>query len=344
MSKIISVKEVGEADTYDLEVDHPDHQYYLSNGVLTSNSHSVSYSHISYYTAWLRCHYPTQFMCALLNSEDPNSDKSLEYLNECAKMGIVVRPPDVNKSSGKYVTKEDKEIVTGLTAIKGVGDTAIEEIINLQPYSSIVDFFYRTNARVVNKRVVEAMAKVGAFESFGRTRKDIFENHADYRELIAKEKKKGKSIEQIILPTYNDEWERKDLLVNEREVLGRTISGSLHEVFKGFFKQDSSITPLRKVASTEAGEKIKIEVIIKSLVKEFKIKRGKNIGKKFAKYLVEDSEGTTAELTVWQDDYEKYMSVLNDGLPMKAICKVDEYMGQKGLSLAVLQNVLGKKI
>lgn len=344
MSKIISVREIGEADTYDLEVDHPDHQYYLSNGVLTSNSHSVSYSHISYYTAWLRCHYPTEFMCALLNSEDPNSDKSLEYLNECAKMNIIVRPPDVNKSSGKYVTKEDKEIVTGLTAIKGVGDTAIEEIINLQPYSSIVDFFYRTNARVVNKRVVEAMAKVGAFESFGRTRKDIFENHPDYRELIAKEKKKGKSIEQITLPTYNDEWERKDLLVNEREVLGRTISGSLHEVFKGFFKQDSSITPLRKVASTEPGEKIKIEVIIKSLVKEFKIKRGKNIGKKFAKYLVEDSEGTTAEITVWQDDYEKYMSVLNDGLPMKAICKVDEYMGQKGLSLAVLQSVLGKKI
>jgi DNA polymerase-3 subunit alpha len=344
MAKIVAVKEVGEADTYDLEVDHPDHQYYLANGILTSNSHSVSYSHISYYTAWLRCHYPTQFMCALLNAEDPNSDKALEYINECSKMGIKITPPDVNKSSGKYVTIQDKEIVTGLTAIKGVGETAIQEIISLQPYTSMEDFFSRTNARVVNKRVIEAMAKVGAFESLNRTRKDIFENHSGYRELIAKEKKKGKTIDQIQLPTYHDEWERKELLVNEREVLGRTISGSLHEVFKGFFRQDSSITPLKRVPSVEPGEKIKIEVIIKSLIKEFKIKRGKNIGRKFAKYLVEDSEGTTAELTVWQDDYEKYMSILNDGLPMKAICKVDEYMGQRGLSLATLQSVLGKKV
>ena len=344
MAQIISVKEIGEWDTYDLEVDHPDHQYYLSNGILTSNSHSVSYSHISYYTAWLRCHYPTQFMCALLNSEDPNSDKSLEYINECSKMGIQITPPDVNKSGGKYKTLQDNEIVTGLTAIKGVGDTAIEEIIALQPYTSIEDFFDRTNARVVNKRVIEAMAKAGAFQSLGRTRKDIFENYAHYRELIQKEKKKGKTIDQISLPTYHDEWERKDLLVAEREALGRTISGSLHEVFKGFFRQDSSVTPLRKVASIEPGEKIKIEVIIKSLIKEFKIKRGKNIGRKFAKYLIEDAEGTTAEVTLWQDDYEKYMTVLNDGLPMKAICKVDEYMGQRGLSLVTLQGVLGKKI
>lgn len=344
MAKIASIKEIGIAEVYDLEVDHPDHQYYLANGILTSNSHSVSYSHISYYTAWLRCHYPTQFMCALLNAEDPNSDKALEYINECSKMGIKITPPDVNKSSGKYITLQDKEIVTGLTAIKGVGDTAIQEIISLQPYTSMEDFFSKTNARVVNKRVIEAMAKAGAFESFNRTRKDIFENYAEYRELIAKEKKKGKSIDQIQLPTYHEEWERRELLSSEREVLGRTISGSLHEVFKGFFRQDSSVTLLRRVPSVEAGEKIKIEVIIKSMVKEFKIKRGKNIGRKFAKYLVEDSEGTTAELTVWQDDYEKYMSALNDGLPMKAICKVDEYMGQRGLSLVTLQAVLGKKI
>jgi DNA polymerase-3 subunit alpha len=344
LAKIKSVKEVGMMDTYDLEVEHPDHQYYLSNGMLTSNSHSVSYSHISYYTAWLRCHYPTQFMCALLNSEDPNSDKTLEYISECSKMGISITPPDVNKSTGSYVTKEDGTIVTGLTAIKGVGDTAIQEIISLQPFASIEDFFFRTNARVVNKRVMESMSKAGAFTSFGRTRKDIFENHSHYRDLINKEKKKGKTIDDIVFPTYHEEWERKDLLTNEREVLGRTISGSLHEVFKGFFRQDSNVTPLRKIPQIPSGTKVKIEVIIKAMVKEFKIKRGKNIGRKFAKYLVEDAEGSTAELTVWQDDYDKYMTVLTDGLPIRAICKVDEYMEQKGLSLSLLESALGKKV
>ena len=344
MPKIKSVKEIGKHQTYDLEVDHPDHQFYLANGILTSNSHSVSYSHISYFTAWLRCHYPTQFMCALLNSEDPNSDKSLEYINECSKMGIKITPPNVNTSGGNYVVTGDNEIATGLSAMKGVGDTAILEIIEQQPFKGVEDFFFRTNGRTINKRVIQAMAKAGAFHSLGRTRKDMFDNYAKYRTKVNNMKKKEKTIEDIQLPTYHDEWERKELLLAEREVLGRTISGSLHEVFKGFFTGKSHITPLRRLAVIEPGERVKIEVIINSKIKEFKIKRGKNIGKKFAKYLVEDAEGVTAELTVWQKDYERYNSVMKDGLPIKAICKVDEYMGQKGLSLSALERILGKEV
>jgi DNA polymerase-3 subunit alpha len=309
-----------------------------------NKSHSVSYSHISYYTAWLRCHYPTQFMCALLNSEDPNSDKSLEYINECSKMGIKITPPNVNTSAGDYLVTGDSEIATGLAAMKGVGDSAIMEILELQPFASLEDFFFRTKGRTVNKRVIQAMAKSGAFLPFNRTRKDIFENYAKYRTKVNNMKKKEKTIDDIQLPTYDEEWERKELLLAEREILGRTISGSLHEVFAGFFTGSSYITPLRRLSVIEPGERIKIEVIINSKVKEFKIKRGKNIGKKFAKYLVEDAEGATAELTVWQKDYERYNSVLKDGLPIKAICKVDEYMGQKGLSLSILERILGKEL
>jgi len=344
MSKIKSIKEIGSHQAYDLEIDHPDHQFYLANGILTSNSHSVSYSHISYYTAWLRCHYPTEFMCALLNSEDPNSDKSLEYINECSRMGINIAPPDVNTSGGNYVVTEKGEIATGLAAMKGVGSTAIMEILDTQPFASLEDFFYKTNGRIVNKRVIQAMAKSGAFRAFGRTRKDIYENYAKYRTKVNNEKKKEKPIDQIKLPTYDIEWERKELLIAEREVLGRTISGSLHEVFAGFFTNKSNVTPLRRLSTAATGDRIKIEVIINSRIKEFKIKRGKNIGKKFAKYLVEDIDGATAELTVWQKDYERYKSIIKDGLPIKAICKVDEYMGQKGLSLSILERVLGKEL
>jgi len=341
-AKIKSIKEIESGNTHDIEVNHKDHQFYLANGVLTSNSHSIAYSHISYYTAWLRCNYPTQFMCALLNSEDPNSDKSLEYINECSNMGIVITPPNVNTSKGNYVITGEKEIATGLSAIKGVGQKAIDEIISLQPFSSLEDFFYRTNARVVNKRVMEAMAKCGAFSCFNRKRKDIFDNFAKYRAKVSLEIKKEKKLEDIILPTYNEEWNRKDFLMAEREALGRVISGSLHEVFEGFFTRGSNVTPLRKIASIDSGERVKIEVIINSKIKEFKIKNGKNVGKKFAKYLIEDAQGSTAELTVWQSDYEIYNSVLIDGTPIRAICKVDEYMEQKGLSLTTLEKALGK--
>jgi DNA polymerase-3 subunit alpha len=307
-----------------------------------NKSHSISYSYISYYTAWLKCNYPTEFMCALLNSEVSNSDKAMEYINECANIGIKITPPHINSSRHGYVITGPKQIATGLSAVKGVGDKALNEILSLQPYKNIEDFLSKTNARVVNKSVIQALAKAGVFESFNRTRKDIYENYEKYRTKIKAELKKEIPIEEIVLPEYHEEWDKKELLLSEREVLGRTISGSLHEIFQGFFKNNSSVTPLRKIDGLPIGDRIKIEVIINSKIKEFTIKKGKNIGKKFAKYLVEDADGSTAELTVWQSDYEQYNHLMKDGIPIKAICKVDEYMEQKSLSLASLEGILGK--
>lgn len=308
-------------------------------------AHSVAYSYLSYQTAYLRCHYPTEFMCALLNSEDPNGDKAQEYIAACPEMGIQITPPNLNTSRGGYAHIGPGKIATGFSAIKGVGSSAVDEIFRLQPFIDFKDFLHRCNARVVNKRVIEALAKAGAFDILGVTRKDAYENYDSYRKLIQSHTKKEKSIDLLTLPGYNIEWERKELLINEKEILGRTISGSLHEVFDGFFRKSHfNITPLKKVASLPPMAKIKIEVIINSLKKEFKIKKGPKTGKKFAKYLVEDLNGTTAELTVWNSDYEKYRDILTDGIPIRAICKVDEYMGQKGLTLSTLEGVFGKNI
>ena len=118
-------------------------------GYAFNKSHSISYSHISFYTAWLRCHYPTQFMCALLNSEDPNSDKAQEYLSECKSMGIRIVNPNVNDSIGNYKVLEDMVISTGLSAIKGVGEKAIESIVEMQPYTSFIEFVSKNNSRTV---------------------------------------------------------------------------------------------------------------------------------------------------------------------------------------------------
>jgi len=82
-----------------------------------NSAHSISYSHLSYYTAWLRNHHPTEFMCALLNNEDPNGDKAMEYINECSNMGIEITPPNINTSGGNYVVSGDKEIATEVTCL-----------------------------------------------------------------------------------------------------------------------------------------------------------------------------------------------------------------------------------
>ena len=141
-----------------------------------------------------------------------------------------------------------------------------------------------------------------------------------------------------------EEWDRKELLLFEREVLGRSISGSLHEVFSSFFSGGPFVTPLKEVEDQNSGARVKIEAIIKTKIKEFKINNGKNVGRKFAKYLVEDVNGDTCGLTLWADDYDKYKMVLKEGLPIKAICKVNEYMGQKDLALSSLERVYGRNI
>jgi len=150
-------------------------------GYAFNKSHSISYSHISFYTAWLRCFYKTQFICALLNSEDPNSDKSQEYLAECKKMGIKVCNPSADNSSGKYGVLGEGEISTGLSAIKGVGEKAIDSIIRNQPYNSYADFLSRNDSRTVGKTVIQSLAKAGALDCFDRTRKDMHDNYQKYR-------------------------------------------------------------------------------------------------------------------------------------------------------------------
>nr|BDD46195.1 DNA-directed DNA polymerase [bacterium] len=344
-----------------------------------NKSHSISYSHISFYTAWLRHHYPIQFMCALLNSENPNSEKAQEYLTECANMGIEVLPPSIN-SVGDYTASNGGRIMMGLGSMKGIGDSAILEIMAYSPYKNLKEFFAKTSGRTVNKRVVEALAKGGAFDTYNIPRKVIFENFAKYRTKVNNYLNKNKkawlkansdknlskedndslaaayiaeNLDTLIetMPdlydsdgySSEDEWSKKEILINEQEALGRTISGSLHEVFKGFFRGNSAmVTPFEKIETLRPKSRIRIEAIVKSKIREFKIKNGNNAGQKFAKYIIEDAQGVTTTLTVWAGDYAKLKTVLTDGTPIKAICSVNEYMGKKDLALSTLEKAYGK--
>lgn len=307
-----------------------------------NKSHSILYSHISVYTAWLKCHYPTEYMCGLLNSEDPNGDKAKEYLVECKRLNIDILPPSVNDSDFGYSVLNDSEIVSGFTCMKGVGEKAIENILENQPYSCFQDFLDRTSGRVVNKTVIESLAKAGALDSFGRTRADIFENFSKIRTKVQAATKKGKNPCDVELPEPIEEWDLKILLKYEYDVLGRTISGNAHEMYDGFFSKSSIVTKLNEISSRQSGDKVRVEGILKSLIKEFKIKNGSNIGKKFGKYQIEDLDGNSIGLTIWAGDYERLKGYMVEGSPFKAICKVNEYLGQKDLSLVKLENINGK--
>jgi len=352
-----------------------------------NKSHSISYSHISFYTAWLRCHYPIQFMCALINSEDPNAEKAQEYLSECANMDIEILPPYIS-SDGDYTIVDGGKILTGLSAVKGVGVTAIHDILGNGPYESLEWFFAKTSGRLVNKRVVQALAKAGAFDPYNIPRKTMFDQFSKFRTKVNTHLNKKKKAwiknytselvnKNLLIPDKEhldamgvaeiqknlklymsdcpilytpaeetEEWSRKDILVAEQEVLGRTISGSLHEVFAGFFRGGSMVTAFGKIPTIRPKSKIRIEAIVKSKIKEFKIKNGRNAGQKFAKYLLEDAGGSTTTMIVWAGDYSKLKQVLTDGTPIKAICAVNEdrYTGENALSLSVLERAFGKGV
>jgi DNA polymerase-3 subunit alpha len=358
--------------TYEQAMEIWDREISSFSGYGFNKSHAISYSIISVQTAWLKCRYPAQFMCALINGEDPNSDKAQEYLNECKRLGIDIIPPHVNKSGENYKVLDDKTISTGLSAIKGLGPAAISELVKYQPFQNFADFLLKGMKVIVDEReissyqflrlgipvkkenkieslsfigksAIQSLARSGAMDSFSRSRRDIYDNFDDFRTKVKNSLKKGKLISESDLPESLPEWERKELLFNEREVLGRTISGNSHEIFSGFFRNMQSSFKFKEIQSYRKDSKIRIDAIIKTKIKEFKVKQGKNIGRKFAKYLIEDLDGNTSEVTLWMDDYEKYMSKFKDGIPFKAICKVDEYMGQKSLSLVELIEIFGIK-
>jgi DNA polymerase III subunit alpha len=211
-----------------------------------NKSHSTAYAIISYQTAYLKAHYPAEFMAALLTNEKDNRDKIISHIGSCREMGINVLPPDINESMSDF-SVIGENIRFGLAAVKNVGVGAIESIIVVRetgaPFKSIVDFCDRVDPRKANKRVVESLIKCGAFDSMGHKRRQLMnfcEEIMDKAQKRRRERVSGQAnlLEQFegtdSAPRNGDfadglpdmpEWDHKDLLANEKETIGFYITG-----------------------------------------------------------------------------------------------------------------------
>jgi DNA polymerase-3 subunit alpha len=209
-----------------------------------NKSHSAAYALVTFYTSFLKCYYPTEFMAALLTLEKDNTDKVVKYVDEVKRLGIDLFPPDINKSYLVFsATKIDnKEVVMfGMGAIKGAGDVAINSIIQERDengdFIDLSDFISRIDGSKVNKRVIESLTKAGVFDSFGYSRRSMLEQIEQIGEAVgnaAKAKKMatgslfGDSDEltkvQIELE-HLPEYENKELLELEKASLGFYVSG-----------------------------------------------------------------------------------------------------------------------
>ena len=215
-----------------------------------NKSHSAAYSLLSYHTAWLKTHYPAEFMAALLSSVLDKTDDVVKYIAECRELpryvpglddAVEVLPPDVNESGWKFTVTDRLQIRFGLGAVRGVGSGAVQSILRARdeggPFASLFEFLERIDTRALNKRACEALIAAGALDAFGHRAQLLAGLDAAYSEVQAREAEEaagqaslfdggGADVERPLplLPTV-PEWSEQDRLAREKEALGFFISG-----------------------------------------------------------------------------------------------------------------------
>ncbi len=291
-----------------------------------NKSHSAAYALVAYHTAYLKAHYPVEFMAALLTEDMENTDKVIKNISEVRSMGIEVLPPDINASDRSF-TVHDKQIRFGLGAVKGVGAAALESIIDErreEPYTSHQDFCERVDLRKVNKKVAEALIKCGAFDSLGGRRAQYIAALEDAMEVgqkVQREKAMGQEslfgTEEIISHKGNgygklpelDEWPENILLGYEKECLGFYITGhplARHSAaIKRFATCDTAGLPERSDK-----EEVKVCGIVSGL-KELTTKKGDRM----AFVTLEDLSGFV-EMVVFPETYQAGMELLKGEEPI----------------------------
>lgn len=290
-----------------------------------NKSHSAAYALITYQTAYLKAHYPLDFMVALVTSKMGNSTEVTKCIAECREKGIVVLPPDVNLSQLDFVVVEDK-IRFGLAAVKNVGAGAIESILEAKKkggeFKSLIDFCQRVDLRRVNRRVVESLIKCGAFDSLGVARARLMAFLPEALE-IGQQRQKDQSENQFSLfamagdsglsrpeiePPMVEEWRESQKLSYEKEILGFYITG--HPLTRHAESlPDLKIIDIQSLSEVEDKETVRLAGMVTAL-KEINSKKGERMA--FA--TVEDLTGS-CEVIIFSDIFRKASAILKEEGP-----------------------------
>ena len=295
-----------------------------------NKSHAAAYAVVSYQTAYLKCHYPVDFMAALMTSFMEHTGKITEYIMNCRKMGIEILPPDINEGEYRF-TPYEGNIRYGLAAIKGVGRPVIDEIVAERElggrYRSLKDFCMRLSGKSVNKRTVESFIKSGALDSLPGTRKQKMYSYISIMDGVNQEKKgtlsgqmslfdfaspEEQKVLEVKMPDVG-EYEKEEILGLEKEVLGVYISGHpLEEYVATLEKNITRTTADFEVVDGETEPKVKDQerAVIGGMItgRTVKATRTNNM---MAFLTVEDLYGTV-EVIVFPRDYEKYRTLLEE--------------------------------
>ncbi len=296
-----------------------------------NKSHSAAYALVSYQTAYLKAHFPEEFMAGLMTLEMSDTDKTYKNIAECRERGIPILPPDVTESredftAGQPRAQEQRPIRFGLGAVRGVGTKAIDTIITARqeaPFTSLADFCRRVQGQLVNKRVLESLIKCGALDFTGEPRRRMLDG-LDRICQWAGQGNRTEPVNQMGLfapgsiaatpspaPALPDvpEWEMKDLLRAERDAIGFFITG--HPLDK--YEQD-----LKRLADTTTAElrnrNQQDTVTLGGVVHTLKLKNSRK-GDRYATFSLEDRSGVV-EVIAWPETYRRCEAAIHGEEPV----------------------------
>ena len=290
-----------------------------------NKSHSVPYALLAYQTAYLKSNYPAEYIAACLTAVKRDKDRTAIFLSEARDMGVKVSTPDINLSSSDF-TVNDNEILFGLSAVRNVGDITADKIVlereSNGEFESIEDFLSRIDSRSLNKRGVEALIQGGGLDKFGLTRKGMFDSTIELiensKELKAnKENNQGSLFEMedsnsTTININNTEWDKKELLEREREMLGFFVSEDPLEGYGEVLKSESthSIIELQSLEDEE-----EINVTISGLISNVQ-KRVSRRGNPWIQFDIQDLTGSSGVL-LFNKLVDKYNASIDGEIYLK---------------------------
>ncbi len=290
-----------------------------------NKSHSVPYALLAYQTAYLKANYPAEYIAACLTAVKRDKDRTAIFLSEARDMGVKVSTPDINLSSSDF-TVNDNEILFGLSAVRNVGDITADKIVLEREsnghFESIEDFLSRIDSRSLNKRGVEALIQGGGLDKFGLTRKGMFDSAIELienaKELKAnKENNQGSLFEMedsnsTHININNTEWDKKELLEREREMLGFFVSEDPLEGYGEVLKSESSHSII-ELQSLEDEEEI--NVTISGLISNVQ-KRVSRRGNPWIQFDIQDLTGSSGVL-LFNKLVDKYNASIDGEIYLK---------------------------
>ncbi len=314
-----------------------------------NKSHSAAYALVSYQTAWLKAHYPAEFMSAVLSADMDNTDKVVSLIDECRDMQLNVETPNINVCEYRFTVKDNETVVYGLGAIKGVGAAAIEALISERKengeYSDLFDLCQRVDLRKVNRRTMEALIMSGALDVFGYTRATLMATLPAALQ-VAEQYTRNRDLGQTDMfgmatkvetgpGSYHDmpEWDDEQRLACEKQTLGLYLTGHPIDRYQDELNHfiSSRIVNLKPTYDQT--------VIVAGLIIGMRTMNTKR-GDRMAFITIDDRSGRI-ELAVFSDNYQRYQDVLikDKLIVVEGEVSVDDYSGGYRMSARTIYDI-----